>query len=515
MNVPVSEGDETPSQVQDTASPEAVGLPWLLAQAQTDDALAALMADQNPASAASQRGVQLYQARDYAQACPYFEAAAALAPDQPVHSVNHGVALMALGDGAGAIRLFHRALSADRKLPEAWLNMAHALQGLDRLDEAEAAFLEAGKDAASAREAFTALGTLRMGRLRYSGAAEAFGHAIAAGEPSARSLAQRGAALFQAGDALSAHEAYAAACALDPEEPGFRQNLEFLTMLRGVLEGKADPAIAAFARPLTDDALLVSALSRSLNFLLAFDKPREAAALVREWLQYYDSDPTASYFQDVLDNKRITRAPAGFISAHFDEVAAQFTDTFAAQMQYAVPATLARMLAENAAEGEGPPPSSLLDLGCGTGLMGLALQPQSGHLAGVDLSARMVERAIERDIYDELVVADCVEFMARHPETFDAIVAADSLLYFGELSILFQRAAEALRGNGWFACSVETTGEGSSYILGSNGRFRHHPDYVGAVARANGLRPMERRDIVLRQEFGQSVPGSVFLFQRA
>ena len=473
-----------------------------------------MLESHSPARAASERGVQLFRAGEHRQAQLLFEVAAALEPEQATHLVNAGVARQAMGEADAAVALFREALAVDPHHAQAWLNMAHSLHGLRRQDEAEPALLEAAKDPGTMVEALTALGNLRLELLRYREAADAFGQALAAGNPTARLLASRGAALFQAGEARLSREDYAAASAIDPAETGFRSNLDFLTMLCGILDGNADPAIAAFAKPLSDDSVFVGALGRALNFLLAFDHRQAAAQLVAEWLQYYDDDPTAGYFRDVLANRRLTRAPPAFIAAHCDAVAAQFTDTLAAHMHYAVPQTLALMLAENAARGEKPANSVVLDLGCGTGLMATAL-PRPRHLTGIDLSPNMIGRAAERGIYDNLEVADCIDFLSRHGETFDIVTAADVLVYFGDLSLFFRRAAEALRPKGWFACSVETSPDATSYLLAANGRFRHHPDYVGAVARANGLRPMERRDIVLRQEAAGPVTGSTYLFQRA
>src|SRR5205809_617462 len=55
---------------------------------------------------------------------------------------------------------------------------------------------------------------------------------------------------------------------------------------------------------------------------------------------------------------------------------------------------------------------SVLDLGCGTGLGGAAFRPYCDWLAGVDISSGMVELARVKGLYDRLVVADLMEFLA-------------------------------------------------------------------------------------------------------
>ncbi len=47
-----------------------------------------------------------------------------------------------------------------------------------------------------------------------------------------------------------------------------------------------------------------------------------------------------------------------------------------------------------------------VDLGCGTGLMGLLLRPLVGYLEGVDLSSGMVDKAHGKGCYDRQVQID-------------------------------------------------------------------------------------------------------------
>ncbi len=126
-----------------------------------------------------------------------------------------------------------------------------------------------------------------------------------------------------------------------------------------------------------------------------------------------------------------------------------------------------------------------LDAGCGTGLCGPLLRPLCRTLSGVDLSAGMLARAERRGVYDALVCEELVGFLARHPGQFDLLVAADVLLYFGNLAPLFAAAATALRAGGLFGLSIErdlVEGPSPGYRVLPAGRFAHAPDYLRAVA---------------------------------
>ena len=51
-------------------------------------------------------------------------------------------------------------------------------------------------------------------------------------------------------------------------------------------------------------------------------------------------------------------------------------------------------------------PGTVVDLGCGTGLMGERLRPHCDCLEGYDISSGMLREARAKDIYDELERAD-------------------------------------------------------------------------------------------------------------
>ncbi len=76
----------------------------------------------------------------------------------------------------------------------------------------------------------------------------------------------------------------------------------------------------------------------------------------------------------------------------------------------------------------------VLDAGCGTGLCGPLLRPYASRLVGVDLSGGMLDHARRKEIYTDLVQSELTEFLAAQQRAFDVIVAADTLVYFGDLA---------------------------------------------------------------------------------
>jgi predicted TPR repeat methyltransferase len=204
--------------------------------------------------------------------------------------------------------------------------------------------------------------------------------------------------------------------------------------------------------------------------------------------------------------------PQAYVARLFDDYAPRFDKHLTDNLGYRAPALIAEALSAVASDRRF---ASALDLGCGTGLMGEALQGRIGHLTGVDLSAAMIAKARDRGIYDRLVVGDAAAMLGREPPGIsDLIVAADAIVYVGDLAPLFAAVARALASGGLFAFSVETC-EGDGFKLEPTMRFTHSRSYVETTAREGGLKPLLVRSASTRREAGADAPGLICVFGRA
>ncbi len=485
-------------------------LPLLPDWAANDPRVLALLRERgHPGPAFGQYGVERFQAGDMALAAKAFSVAASLQPDHAIFHNNHGVALNALGDHEGAVEAFKASLALDGKQPQIWLNLAYSLNSLDRTDEAEQALITASESPATMVEAVTALGRLCLERGDYAEAADFLRHAVEGGGGNAALHATLGAALFQLGRPREAASVYALAATLDPKQAGYRDNADFLGMLDGVLQGEAESAISAYAAPLTEDAVLLSAFTRALVYLTSFDEVDAARALVTEWVQYYPDDAEALYFQQVLSGDSPSQASHAYVAAHFDQLADQMDAGFLRSLDYHVPEQMAALIARTLPKSW---TGEILDAGCGNGMLARELKRNATRFAGVDLSPRMIEHAKGGGLYDELIVGDLVEWMEGHRESYDLVAAADSLIYFGSLDTVFAAAAGALRRRGWFLFSLETR-EGENFHLMPSGRFKHSVAYVRKAA-GSDLRLVRELDVTVRKQAGHPVQGTIFLFQK-
>jgi predicted TPR repeat methyltransferase len=156
----------------------------------------------------------------------------------------------------------------------------------------------------------------------------------------------------------------------------------------------------------------------------------------------------------------------------------------------------------------------ILDLGCGTGLIGSLFRPLARTLTGVDISSNMLKIASQRQIYDDLVCSELVEFLRTHTKTFDLAVAADVFIYIGDLSGAFRGVRGALREGGFFGFSVEVC-EDQDFALSATRRYAHSRAYLQKLAEDHGFVFATLESQVIRQQDGIDVVGDLAILRRS
>lgn len=387
-------------------------------------------------------------------------------PAQPDALHLLGVLRYQRGDGDGAVALIRQALAR-----------------------------EAGR-----AERHNDLGNILFARGEPRQAADCFREAVTL-QPFAATLWNNlGAALLGAEAAVDAELAFRQAIALDGAFVDALRNLGHLLDAQGRSVEAAEYHCRAYvlAPPADDPKSLLGIAYYKLG------RYAEAAEVYRQWLQQEPGDPVAAHFYAACSGQDVPqRCSEAYIEKTFDDFAAHF-DAQLSGLQYRGPEMMAQVLAQAV-----PPGSRLavLDAGCGTGLCGPVLAPYAARLSGVDLSARMLEAAAQRGLYQELRKADLIEFLQQTAERFDLIAAADTLIYFGDLAPLFAAARHALSAGGLFAFTVECGDELTAFRLNPNGRYSHSQDYLAAALQTQGFRIEGSVPGALRVEFGTPVNG--------
>jgi predicted TPR repeat methyltransferase len=273
-------------------------------------------------------------------------------------------------------------------------------------------------------------------------------------------------------------------------------------------------AVLALGEALLAAELLPTAIAELQRALRLDPDLAWARALIAEaWLKAGEADKALEALHELDDPppamiaaaqamKTAARSDPGYVRHLFDQFSADYDTRMIGQLGYAAPQILLG-LAEMVMPGREQ--LAILDLGCGTGLAGRAFRPLASRLDGVDLSPAMIEKARARGIYDHLDVADLESALAAPGPAYDLILAADTLVYLGDLASVFRTAHGRLASDGFFLFTVEQTAEG--FELGPKRRWRHSEDYLRDLAHDSGFMVAGLVAATPRHEAGQPVPG--------
>jgi predicted TPR repeat methyltransferase len=414
---------------------------------------------------------------------------------------------LAEGHAAEAIALLDGVLAADGG-SELLLLRAEARAVAGDLATAAADAAQALLDSPQDARAKAMLGVLMIELGRLDDAVACLRDAVqsAPGLQAAwRGLAE---ALSRRGDEVAARAAFEAAIVALPGDVDLRvaammQAMRLRQFDRALVLGQAARAAGQA------DARVFGLIGHALHKL---GRPVEAGEAYHDALRLAPEDP---YVRHLVSAAGLLpegeRAPADYLAAVFDGYAGHFEQHLIG-LGYRIPGIMREMALDLLAERADGSLGRVLDLGCGTGLIGalLADLPRE-RLDGIDLSANMLAEARAKDIYDELAHADIAVWLGSVTESWNLVLAADLFCYFGALDALLGLVGRRLRHGGAMLLSIELDRryDGPGWRLGTQGRYVHRRDYVLACLVEAGLEVTYLREEVLRFEQGAAVAGLV------
>ncbi len=276
--------------------------------------------------------------------------------------------------------------------------------------------------------------------------------------------------------------------------------------------GRLATAIAEFHRALRLDPELTQARLLLGNAWLEAGEAEKALEAF-ETIASVDAPPELA--ARILEARAVCarqRCDPRYVRHLFDEFSASYDARMLEQLAYRAPGVL-RQLAEMLGVVERDK-YAVLDLGCGTGLAGTAFRELAAWLVGVDLSPAMIEKARQRGIYDALKIGDLESALAMEGCRFDLIIAADTLVYLGDLHAVFAGAANSLAAGGLFLFTVEKSAV-ADFELGPKRRWRHSEDYLRDQARRSRLDVAGLLACHPRSEAGMAVEGFAVALHKA
>ncbi|EKX52155.1 hypothetical protein GUITHDRAFT_161321 [Guillardia theta CCMP2712] len=282
----------------------------------------------------------------------------------------------------------------------------------------------------------------------------------------------------------------------------------------------------------------------------------EAVEKLKLSLQHNPKNEEAKHaLSALIADPNVTAASNDYISTLFNEYAATFDKSLVQDLNYTVPQQMSDVIATVMTQKRVKSFNKVVDVGCGTGLLGPYLRNVSTSLIGIDLSVEMLEYAQQRQVYDMLYIGEInstLQLWQNKSDTenfrqLDLITAADVFVYAGDLQPYFQSAAASLKRNGWFVLSLERLEKNESAAEDTNaaepaaeasgeakgmkkysvtdadlkkgwklqlsGRFAHTRAYVVELAKQHHFQVLYHENIIPRKDNMVDVQGQLLVLQ--
>lgn len=391
--------------------------------------------------------------------------------------------------------------------------VAHFEQG--RLEEARGCF-EASLALAPGRA--SVLGNLgitlfRLGQARRARAVLA--QAVAADPQHAAAWVTLGLAAHADEDWAQAVEALERGLALQPGPAPTWLTLGRCRQRLGALAAALD----AFERALEIDPACADAWTERGTVLRALGRKEAAAESFRRALDRGGDEALNRFFlASVSGAPGPSSPPRRYVESLFDDYATEFESHLVGELGYCGHTQLLAPLL--AAERR---LTTVLDLGCGTGLCGECVHGRADAVDGVDVSAAMVEQARARGVYRDVWHADVLDHLNANTRPYGLVMAADVFIYVGELDGIFAGVRRCLEADGRFVFTVELLADSEAAatqcneapVLQPSLRYAHPEGYLRTLAQRHGFVVDALTVAPIRYEQGCPVPGAYVHLHRA
>jgi predicted TPR repeat methyltransferase len=416
-------------------------------------------------------GDRKFDARDWDAAAAAYERALAQVPGSADTWYRQGCVRQEQKLDAEAARCFESAVSLDASHAKAWNNLGVSREALGHAPQAAEAYLRALRENPSLLPALVNLSHFYLRTGDYAGAAPLLERATSLDPSNHAAWESLGIALAK----------------LDRTDEADRA-LRIATEKRNAL-----------AKPLLEAA----AAAVAGGDVVAMQKTLAAA------LEILPGNPALLHMLAASRGEKSDAPPKGYVAALFDDFAENFDRKLVDQLEYRVPGLMAQAVAPAL---ELARPARVIDLGCGTGLVGQELAGMQAEIVGIDLSAQMLKLAAQRGVYARVVKGDLTEELHRiPPASVHAVLAADVFIYVGALEPVFAAVARVLARGGLFALSVESIEDGD-FRLNVSGRYAHSAAYLRTLAARHGMVERSMTRIHVRRERERRIDGWLACF---
>ncbi len=293
--------------------------------------------------------------------------------------------------------------------------------------------------------------------------------------------------------------------ALKPDYAEAHSNLGVINRKKGKLEESEENYLQA----ITSKPDYANAHYNLGNTFKEQGKYSDAIASYKRAIALKPEFEEAKHMHAALSGKTTVTAPRNYVEGLFDKYADKFEISLIDKLQYNSPKIISEMILKNSKIDF---LGSIMDLGCGTGLFGIEIRQFCEHLEGVDLSEKMLDKAKEKNIYNNLIKQDILDYLSNEDLNFDYFVSTDVFVYIGDLFDVFRLIKSRNKTEGKLAFSTEHY-EGERFCLEKSGRYSHSKKYIESLCKTFGYKLNHFETLALRKEKNQYISGGFYLLE--
>lgn len=197
----------------------------------------------------------------------------------------------------------------------------------------------------------------------------------------------------------------------------------------------------------------------------------------------------------------------------FDQYAERFDQDLQENLKYSTPQKAFDILKSQISTYSA---SSILDLGCGTGLSILPflnITTEEAITIGVDISQKMLDKAKEKNLYSELHCQSFKDYLRQETQTFDLILCLDALIYIRNLGDIFAQAYQRSKMGGLFIFSTEKNNTETPKLQPS-GRYAHPQGFLEKLLDEKGWQIISETESLLRKDGDHWIKGNIWIVKK-
>lgn len=277
-------------------------------------------------------------------------------------------------------------------------------------------------------------------------------------------------------------------------------------------QGRHEESLALWTALIAENPTDPQALIGRVQACIASGQPAEALGDTQALLKLAPDDAVYQYYAQLARGETPAQQPAELTKPLFDGMAEFYDMHMVRGLRYQLPKQIAEKIIALYPDKK----LNVLDLGCGTGLLGVCLGRLDGFLIGVDLSHKMVEQAARHNVYDRFHTVNLHDALENTPDALYQVIAAlDVFIYAGNVTQAIPDAFRILTPGGHLMFSCETADEaGPDLVLSPAGRYAHKRSHIEALCKAAGFESVEIEDTALRLENNTPVNGFVVVARK-